>query len=171
MKKQTVFCALCILLAGCSSQGAPQSSTEPAQTSLVIETEGEERIAYSCDDTAQRIISELDISSMVSVDKSDMKQFIDAELPQDADIAFYTCGSGAAADEIFIAETDDIDIKALETAVSKRIDERYSEFEDYKPEEADKIKNAAAFELPGYYMYFITENNDKCVDTAKEMLY
>jgi hypothetical protein len=171
MKKQTVFCALCILLAGCSSQSAAQSSTEPAQTSLVIETEGEERVAYSCDDTAQRIISELDISSMVSVDKSDMKQFIDAELPQDADIAFYTCGSGAAADEIFIAETDDIDIKALETAVSKRIDERYSEFEDYKPEEADKIKNAAAFELPGYYMYFITDNNDKCVDTAKEMLY
>ena len=163
---------MCILLAGCSSQ----STQEPAQsgageTSLVIETEGEERIAYSCDDTAQRIISELDLSSMVSVDKSDMKQFIDADLPQDADIAFYTCGSGAAADEIFIAETDDIDMDALESAISKRIDERYSEFEDYKPEEADKIKNAAAFELPGYYMYFITDNNDKCVDTAKEMLY
>lgn len=146
---------------------APETETTPAATEAET-TEKEKK--FDCDDAGQEIITEIDFPSMIEVERSDVSSYLNIEIPEGNDFSMYVCASGGFSDEFLIVQTDGMDTAKLEEAVTARVSERYSDFEDYVPEEAEKLNNAIVTEMPGYFMYFVTADNDRCVQIVGELL-
>ncbi|MBR4223212.1 MAG: DUF4358 domain-containing protein [Oscillospiraceae bacterium] len=144
------------------TEAAPAEETEAPAAVTVAEI-----VSYTCDDVCQRIMSEMEFPSMVKVDADSLSMYIDTAVPEGTDWAMYICGSGGFADELFIMKDAPDDTV---TAAKARVDRRHSDFEDYAPDEALKLEDALFIEENGYFMYFVTYDNDKCDDIAHEML-
>ncbi|MBQ8978967.1 MAG: DUF4358 domain-containing protein, partial [Oscillospiraceae bacterium] len=152
------------------SEETASSSVTAAEVSESV-TEAsvtEPAVTYTCDEVCQRILSEVEFPSMVSVSAEKMPDYIDAAVPEGTDIAMYICGSGGFSDELFIMKSDDADIIG---AAKDRIEKRTKDFEDYAPDEAQKLSDALFIETDGCFMYFVSSDNDLCDDIAREMLH
>ncbi len=161
------------LLAGCAAQPetpAAQTTQEVVDTTAAATSETTAAVPYTCSDAAVKMLAQVDFPSMVEIKHGEVSQYLSVDIPETTDFAMYLCGSGGFSDEIFITSTEGVDVDALSKAVEARIGQRYTDFEDYVPEEAEKLNNSVVAEIPGYFMYFVTTDNDKCVAIAEEML-
>lgn len=170
-KVELLAAAVCtaVMLTSCGSSGSAPAETTAAPAAEQT-TASTVKVAYTCDDAAVKMMAEIEFPSMVRVERGDLPTYLSADIPETTDFAMYLCGSGGFADEVFITSTEGVDTEALSKAVEERIGQRYSDFEDYVPEEAEKIDNSVVAEIPGYYMYFVTADNSKCVSIAESML-
>ena len=176
MKNKIIVSVLALLLCSCSSANAANNDTatvQDAQTEQIqtVSETSEPEKNYTCDDTAKAVMEAVEFPSMVAVTKDKLDLYLPGvNLPDDADMALYLCGSGGFADEIFIVKGNDLEQSGLSEAADKRITERLQDFADYNPAESQKLDGAIKISGDGYFMYFISDDNDKCVDTAMKML-
>lgn len=183
MKNRLLTLGIAFLLCSCSSATAADTSqTDQIQTEQTVQaeqTEGtqpapeetEAEKIYSCDDVAQAIMKEIEFPTMVAVTPDDLGLYLDVQIPDDAELAMYVCGSGGFADEICIIKGTSLDQDSLKAAAEKRITSRLKDFEDYNPDESGKLDSAQIKCMDGCFMYFITADNDRCEDIANEMLF
>ncbi len=166
-----------------TAQTAETTQTEAAQTEAPVtqdtvresggadtESTPEETLKPSCDDVARKVIESGEFPEMASIDREDLKSYMDADIPEGTDFALYLCASGGFSDEVFIVSLEGVDGAAIDEAAQKRIGQRYTDFEDYAPDEAEKLNNTLVMEYNGYYMYFVAEDTDSAAQTAKEAL-
>ncbi|MBR4345940.1 MAG: DUF4358 domain-containing protein [Oscillospiraceae bacterium] len=123
-----------------------------------------------CKAVALAVMDAVEFPSMAEAGADRIGSYLDCDLSQAADFAMYICGSGGFADEIFIVSKEGVDINAVEDAMNARIDSRINDFEDYDPNEVKKLEALQLLETDGYFMYAVSSDADKCIDTAAKML-
>ena len=146
---------------------AAQDTTEEttAETAAVEPVDGS-----VCKAVALAVMDAVEFPSMAEAGADRIGSYLDCDLSQAADFAMYICGSGGFADEIFIVSKEGVDINAVEDAMNARIDSRINDFEDYDPNEVKKLEALQLLETDGYFMYAVSSDADKCIDTAAQML-
>jgi hypothetical protein len=150
-----------------ADETAAQDTTEEttAETAAVEPVDGS-----VCKAVALAVMDAVEFPSMVEAGADRIGSYLDCDLSQAADFAMYICGSGGFADEIFIVSKEGVDINAVEDAMNARIDSRINDFEDYDPNEVKKLEALQLLETDGYFMYAVSSDADKCIDTAAQML-
>ena len=89
-------------------------------------------------------------------------------LPEGAEIVLYM-GNGAYSDELAIITcADEKDADAAEQAVEQHLSDVKASFEDYIPEEADKVDNAVSKTVGKYVIVCVSgdENAASAIDAA-----
>ncbi len=150
-----------------ADETAAQDTTEEttAETAAVEPVDGS-----VCKAVALAVMDAVEFPSMAEAGADRIGSYLDCDLSQAADFAMYICGSGGFADEIFIVSKEGVDINAVEDAMNARIDSRINDFEDYDPNEVKKLEALQLLETDGYFMYAVSSDADKCIDTAAQML-
>lgn len=149
------------------AQQQTETSTDASQTETSTEASQSE-VQYTCEDAADKILSDVDFPTMMKVDNAKISDYLGADVPESADAAMYICGSGGFADELFIIKTDDS--SAYSENARKRINDRMKDFEDYDPDESAKLEDALVLDTGGYFIYFVTNDNDRCEEIVRDML-
>ncbi len=149
------------------AQPQTETSTDASQTETSTEASQSE-VQYTCEDAADKILSDVDFPTMMKVDNAKISDYLGTDVPESADAAMYICGSGGFADELFIIKTDDS--SAYSDNARKRINDRMKDFEDYDPDESAKLDDALVLDTGGYFIYFVTNDNDRCEEIVRDML-
>lgn len=151
-----------------ADETAAQDTTEEttAETTAAVEPVD----GSVCKAVALAVMDAVEFPSMAEAGADRIGSYLDCDLSQAADFCLYICGSGGFADEIFIVSKDGVDINAVEDAMNARIDSRINDFEDYDPNEVKKLEALQLLETDGYFMYAVSSDADKCIDTAAQML-
>ena len=184
--KRILTAAAAVLLCACSVQAETpvQTASQPVLSETAVQTEETEQpaqpqtetsteasqseVQYTCEDAADKILSDVDFPTMMKVDNAKISDYLGANVPESADAAMYICGSGGFADELFIIKTDDS--SAYSDNARKRINDRMKDFEDYDPDESAKLEDALVLDTGGYFIYFVTNDNDRCEEIVRDML-
>ena len=150
---------------------ADETTAQDTTEETTAETAAVEPVDGSvCKAVALAVMDAVEFPSMAEAGADRIGSYLDCDLSQAADFAMYICGSGGFADEIFIVSKEGVDINAVEDAMNARIDSRINDFEDYDPNEVKKLEALQLLETDGYFMYAVSSDADKCIDTAAKML-
>ncbi|MBP0955235.1 MAG: DUF4358 domain-containing protein [Oscillospiraceae bacterium] len=150
---------------------ADETTAQDTTEETTAETAAVEPVDGSvCKAVALAVMDAVEFPSMAEAGADRIGSYLDCDLSQAADFAMYICGSGGFADEIFIVSKEGVDINAVEDAMNARIDSRINDFEDYDPNEVKKLEALQLLETDGYFMYAVSSDADKCIDTAAQML-
>lgn len=159
------------LTAALTESGAEVITNEPAVFSEETDESDEPAAAAGvCGEIAGKIVETVEMSSMAEVSSDRLHIYLNYEIPENCDFSMYICGSGGFADEVFVIMTEGIDIDSLKTAVESRIETRKKDFEDYNPDEVDKLENYYTEEANGYYIYAVTSDNSVCESIFNELV-
>lgn len=142
-----------------SDQAAGEGTSPQADISLEESSAAE---AVSCADITAEILANVSMSSMAEVGADRVSVYIDCDIPEGTDFSFFICGSGGFADEICVINTSGLDAAAFSEAVDRRIEVRMSDFEDYNPDEYDKLSQMFTKQTGDYFIYAVTGNNEEC---------
>ena len=120
------------------------------------------------DELSSRLLNEIEYQDeMAEIELDVLDKFYDIETDIINKCKVYKSASGATAEEIAVFEAKSLsDINAIKAAVSKRVDDLKSSFEDYIPAELEKLGKAKAAVIGRYVILFIV--ND--VDTARSIV-
>ena len=150
---------------------ADETTAQDTTEETTAETAAVEPVDGSvCKAVVLAVMDAVEFPSMAEAGADRIGSYLDCDLSQAADFAMYICGSGGFADEIFIVSKEGVDINAVEDAMNARIDSRINDFEDYDPNEVKKLEALQLLETDGYFMYAVSSDADKCIDTAAQML-
>lgn len=115
-------------------------------------------------DTADKLQSEIKYKDTLNELSSDMIQKLFG-LAADTDYVkgkVYVGSGGATAEEIACFEAKDSDGAAkIKTALENRIDSQKTAFENYQPQEMDKLNNPVLVVKDKYVMMCISDDNSK----------
>ncbi|MDE6592548.1 MAG: DUF4358 domain-containing protein [Oscillospiraceae bacterium] len=186
MKKILPVCAAFVcaaLLCSCDGENEPHVS-RPARTSgetytiprvdITVSTAMTEASAvggegaavaadgFSCGDITAEILASVNMSSMAEVGPDRVGMYIDCEIPEGTDFSFFICGSGGFADEVCVINVAGVDTEAFSDAVNRRIEARMNDFEDYNPDEYQKLTEMFTKQTGDYLIYAVTEDNGEC---------
>lgn len=138
-------------------------TTAAESTTPVTDTgEQQESAPFTCADITSEIMANVSMSSMAEVGADRVSAYIDFEIPEGTDFSMFICGSGGFADEVCVINTAGLDADAFSEAVDKRINARMSDFEDYNPDEYDKLSEMLLKQTGDYLIYAVTGDNDEC---------
>lgn len=140
------------------------SAAVPGSDPSVTDTgsEQEVRAVFSCGDITSEIMANVSMSSMAEVGADRVSAYIDFEIPEGTDFSMFICGSGGFADEVCVINTAGLDADAFSEAVDKRINARMTDFEDYNPDEYDKLSEMLLKQTGDYLIYAVTGDNEEC---------
>lgn len=119
---------------------------------------------FTCGDITEEILANVSMSSMAEVGSDRVIHYLSAEGLENAGFSMYICGSGGFADEIAVFSLENIDESILESALESRIESRKKDFEDYNPDEYDKLENALIISEGGYMLFAVTGDNNTAED-------
>lgn len=105
------------------------------------------------------IVSSVDMSSMSEISADMLDGFYDIA-PEDIEgFSLYICGSGGYADEVAVFKVTESGKDKVKSAISERIEKRTKDFEDYVPEEAEKLRGYTLKEKGSYIFLAVTPDN------------
>lgn len=106
------------------------------------------------------IRSDIDLPDMADITKERVTAFYEVNTEDIKDMVCIMAGSGATADEIFIAEMTDKDKTAdMKTALEDRKAQQIDLFKTYNPSENDKLENCV-IEVKGAYVFMAICNDN-----------
>lgn len=171
-----VLMAVMTLGTGCGSSSsqepAPSGSVGTTDTQNQEEADNEEKV-IDCDAMAQELIG-----LIAKQEPDDEMMFLDSDLIRSNydtisedlyESAVCYLSSGATANEVAIFTCKDAESASLvEAELSKRVDSRTKSYEDYNPEEAQKLKNAIIAKNGKYAVLVVTADNEEAASIIQK---
>lgn len=171
-----VLMAVMTLGTGCGSSSsqepAPSGSVGTTDTQNQEEADNEETV-IDCDAMAQELIGliakqEPD-DEMMLLDSDLIRSNYDTISEDLYESAVCYLSSGATANEVAIFTCKDAESASLvEAELSKRVDSRKKSYEDYNPEEAQKLKNAIIAKNGKYAVLVVTADNEEAASIIQK---
>ncbi|MGN0665109.1 MAG: DUF4358 domain-containing protein [Huintestinicola sp.] len=177
-----VLAAAALLISGCSSR---ESTDDKIPKAAVITTAADNEAdasdennmetdqsmsSVSCSEITAAILDQVEMSSMAEVGADRVANYLDAGLTDDLSFSMYICGSGGFADEIAVFDLSVNDEDALRAAIESRVQSRMKDFEEYNPDEFDKLGEAVLETIGNYLVFSVSPDNDKVLDIAKGII-
>ena len=135
-----------------------QASETPAEVPV---SEEEQSSGASPADIVAEITANVEMSSLAEVGADRLGNFIEADPEKTESFSMFICGSGAFADEVAVfAMKDESDVQAVADSMQARIESRSIDFEDYNPDEYDKLRHALIKTKGRYVMLIVSNDND-----------
>lgn len=179
MKKRLAAAAAALLIAvamtGCGNNNNGDTSAETSAVSVSDtssadigeETAGTGDIAQPVND----IIAQIEMSSLAEVGSDRLAMYLDTDVDKIDAFSMYICGSGGFADEVGIFRMKSADdCAALADLINDRIEKRKADFEDYNPDEAEKLGNAVVGTKDNYVYYAVTPDSSKAEQIFKDFI-
>lgn len=177
-----VLMAVMTLGTGCGSSSsqepAPSGNVETTDTQQTTDTQNQEEAdneeaVIDCDAMAQELIG-----LIAKQEPDDEMMLLDSELIRSNydtisedlyESAVCYLSSGATANEVAIFTCKDAESASLvEAELSKRVDSRTKSYEDYNPEEAQKLKNAIIAKNGKYAVLVVTADNEEAASLIQK---
>ena len=165
-----VLCAMTFAACGNGNEEVPEEKAAYVEIEA-SETSAAEEQTVPCSAITEKLLSSVELSSMAEVGADRIGMYLDLTIPENCDFSMYICGSGGFADEIFvIRSTPELSTEDIRAAAEKRIETRKTDFEDYNPDEVEKLENAYIAERNGYFIYAITGDSAVCGSVFDEFV-
>lgn len=170
MKRKFAFAALALAaamsLAACS-EPTVDSVNNSADTAVV----SERAAAAEPSDITAKIIADIEMSSLAEVQSDRIEMYLDVDLEKVDSFSMFICGSGGFADEVGVFRMKSADdCESLKTLITERLDKRKVDFEDYNPDEFEKLGKAVCGVSGNYVYYAVTPDSDKAESIIKEFI-
>lgn len=167
MKRKFAFAALALAaamsLAACSEPTVDTGDTS-ADTSAVSVSEN----AAEPSEITAKIIADIEMSSLAEVQSDRIEMYLDVDLEKVDSFSMFICGSGGFADEVGVFRMKSAaDCEDLKTLITERLDKRKVDFEDYNPDEFEKLGKAVCGVSGNYVYYAVTPDSDKAESIIK----
>lgn len=173
MKKRLAAAAAALLIAAAVT-GCGNNSGDQASETSAVSVSAENGDAAGTGDISQPvndIIAQIEMSSLAEVGSDRLSMYLDTDMDKIDAFSMYICGSGGFADEVGIFRMKSADdCSALVDLINNRIEKRKTDFEDYNPDEAEKLGNAAVGSKGNYVYYAVTPDSSKAEQIFKDFI-
>ena len=179
MKKKLAAAAAALLIAaamtGCGNNSEDTSSeTSSVSVSDAASDENGNAGTAETGDISQPvndIIAQIEMSSLAEVGSDRLSMYLDTDIDKIDAFSMYICGSGGFADEVGIFRMKSADdCSALVDLINDRIEKRKTDFEDYNPDEAEKLGNSVVGSKDNYVYYAVTPDSSKAEQIFKDFI-
>jgi len=177
MKKRLAAAAAALLIAaamtGCGNNSG-DSAAETSAASVSDASSAENGDSAETGDISQPvndIIAQIEMSSLAEVGSDRLAMYLDTDMDKIDAFSMYICGSGGFADEVGIFRMKSADdCSALVDLINDRIEKRKTDFEDYNPDEAEKLGNAVVGSNDNYVYYAVTPDSSRAEQIFKDFI-
>lgn len=170
MKRKFTFAALA-LAAAMSLTACSEPTVDTGDTSADTAAVSERAAAAEPSDITAKIIADIEMSSLAEVQSDRIEMYLDVDLEKVDSFSMFICGSGGFADEVGVFKMkSDADCEALKTLITERLDKRKVDFEDYNPDEFEKLGKAVCGVSGNYVYYAVTPDSGKAESIIKEFI-
>lgn len=146
-----------IFFASCSNNNDEVEELNPEETTL------------DTDSVAQYLINEIEFQDEMNIIDDDMiLDILDVDSEDVNDICAYE-STGATAEEIIVIKSDDEkSAKNIKSALKERVQSQISGFENYDPDELDKLEKAIISQVDDLIILIVCEDDSRANDLLKE---
>lgn len=170
MKRKFTFAALA-LAAAMSLAACSEPTVDVGDTSGDTAAVSERAAAAEPSDITANIIADIEMSSLAEVQSDRIEMYLDVDLEKVDSFSMFICGSGGFADEVGVFKMKSADdCESLKTLITERLDKRKVDFEDYNPDEFEKLGKAVCGVSGNYVYYAVTPDSDKAESIIKEFI-
>lgn len=170
MKRKFAFAALA-LTAAMSMAACSEPTVDVVDTSVDTAAVSERAAAAEPSDITAKIIADIEMSSLAEVQSDRIEMYLDVDLEKIDSFSMFICGSGGFADEVGVFKMKSADdCESLKTLITERLDKRKVDFEDYNPDEFEKLGKAVCGVSGNYVYYAVTPDSDKAESIIKEFI-
>ena len=171
MKKRIIVAAVSFAMMAMSLQTCSKPNVDagnaPADTASVSES----AVSAAPSEITAKLIADIEMSSLAEVQSDRIEMYLDVDLEKVESFSMFICGSGGFADEVGVFRMkSDADCEALKALITERLDKRKVDFEDYNPDEFEKLGKAVCGVSGNYVYYAVTPDSDKAESTIKEFI-
>ena len=177
MKKRLAAAAAALLIAAAMTGCGNNSGDSSAETSTVSVSDaasaenGDPAETGDISQPVNDIIAQIEMSSLAEVGSDRLAMYLDTDIDKIDAFSMYICGSGGFADEVGIFRMKSADdCSALVDLINDRIEKRKTDFEDYNPDEAEKLGNAVVGSKGNYVYYAVTPDSSKAEQIFKDFI-
>lgn len=156
-----------MMMSGCADSSDNSSATDKNSSAVLSQSADETLTAKSV--LEQLGDDNLDASAFIGdeVFKANSSKLYGVTQDNFADAGIIYSGSGGLADEVSMLKN--ADGTSAESILEKRLESRSTVFENYKPEEMDKLNAAEIFQAGDYWVLVISDNLETIKDKITEL--
>ncbi len=170
MKKKIAAAAAAMVMA-MSLTACSEPTVDTGDASADTASVSERAAAAEPSDVTAKIIADIEMSSLAEVQSDRIEMYLDADMEKVDSFSMFICGSGGFADEVGVFRMkSDADCEALKALITERLEKRKVDFEDYNPDEFEKLGKAVCGISGNYVYYAVTPDSDKAESIIKEFI-
>ena len=168
MKKRIIVAAAAFAMMAMSLKACSKPTVDTGDTSAGTTAVSVAENAAEPSEVTAKIIADIEMSSLAEVQSDRIEMYLDVDLEKVDSFSMFICGSGGFADEVGVFRMKSAaDCEALKTLITERLDKRKVDFEDYNPDDFEKLGKAVCNVSGNWVYYAVTPDSDKAESIIK----